>query len=909
MPNKNPSCAVSISSELLSLIPTTYCGEHTETLQKYLRCVRLLNFKSIKHDEVDSVQRITSQCTCPAHDDRQQSLTITYVKNEEEKILFYCHAGCSYQDIIKQIKASAQQTAQQVSYEKKTPQKKSPRTKPSAVSYTTSLEFVSSYTYYNAQGDPVHRVKKYNEFDTVGGEKVLLGKTFKTYKLVDGVEQVGLTREEKVLYNLPLLEKARKNGAPVVYVEGEKDADNVIKYLKLTATTNLHGAEKWEPQYVEMLQGIKTLILVPDNDTTGVRAVKRIAAHLKKKLKGCTIITLPPFTTRKGEDGKEEPTSKGYDVSDWIEDGGTFESFKQLIKKARKEIKEEIKEETNKLGEEEKKEEEGSVERWEEGKEGDKEGKEEGDSEELGDGLPFTDAGNAARLAQKYADSLCYMYQLKSWAQFKAGKWSIDDGSADYRAIGELASELHRKALEIQPFDEYEESYKKEAIKNALSLQSTVKHKAVSGKAKTMLEFSKNTNLFDTHVYLKNCLNGVVDLRNASLRPAVASDYFIKQAPVNYTKNYSLPERLIAFLERCFELKEHRNDKTHAYLENEYGESVEITEEYLNKDYEEVMDYIQKLCGSVLLGVNPQQRFILLYGKGGTGKSTFLNVLKRILGEDEQSGYAATTALDTFCEDRFGSGGGKGPTPELAKLRGCRMVLGGELTKGARLAENVLKAITGAGSISCRGLNKDPITYTPQFLLFLEANKSVYIDPSDTGMKRRLEIVPFNNSISDSEDRIGDYEEILLKDKENIFAWMVEGAVKVLQEGSRYPARFAAAVESYREDLDNVKRFISEMCEVGETLRASRSDMYECYKTWCEEIGEKPFNTRNFCKEMQDKGIEYKMVRATGEGRRGKTFRGFIGVAPIKNWRSELANSSHVESLLSDSSDEDDEDF
>src|SRR3546814_1079926 len=73
--------------------------------------------------------------------------------------------------------------------------------------------------------------------------------------------------------------------------------------------------------------------------------------------------------------------------------------------------------------------------------------------------------------------------------------------------------------------------------------------------------------------------------------------------------------------------------------------------------------YLQ-VCGYCLTGVTSEHALFFIHGAGGNGKSVFLNVLNRILGD-----YATTAAMTTFTASKHD----QHPT-DLAMLKGARLV-------------------------------------------------------------------------------------------------------------------------------------------------------------------------------------------------------------------------------------------
>jgi hypothetical protein len=90
-----------------------------------------------------------------------------------------------------------------------------------------------------------------------------------------------------VIYNLPAVIRAVKDGETIWITEGEKDADRLMS-MGCTATTNFEGASigksKWKPEYSEYLSGAKAVHIIADRDEVGVAHAQAIAASLAGKV-------------------------------------------------------------------------------------------------------------------------------------------------------------------------------------------------------------------------------------------------------------------------------------------------------------------------------------------------------------------------------------------------------------------------------------------------------------------------------------------------------------------------------------------------------------------------------------------------------------------------------------------------
>lgn len=122
----------------------------------------------------------------------------------------------------------------------------------------------------------------------------------------------------RVPYRLPEL-LAAPPSAPVLIVEGEKNADDVHR-LGFIATTNPGGAEKWKAEFNRYFEG-RSVILLPDNDDEGRKHAEAVARQLSRVAASVRVLALPGLKV------------KG-DISDWIQTGGKRDELERLIEAA-----------------------------------------------------------------------------------------------------------------------------------------------------------------------------------------------------------------------------------------------------------------------------------------------------------------------------------------------------------------------------------------------------------------------------------------------------------------------------------------------------------------------------------------------------------------------------------------------
>lgn len=228
------------------------------------------------------------QARCPAHDDKQASLSISV--NDKGVVLLHCHAGCETQTILAKIGLQMGDL-----YPPKQAQRR----------------IITTYDYRDAAGKLVYQAVRYEP------------KEFRQRRS-DGAGGWlwNMTGVQRVPYRLPELLSSSPDEW-VFIVEGEKDADNLHR-ISCVATTNVGGAGKWLPEYNQYLAGRKVCIL-PDNDHAGLDHAAKVHATLNGIAADVRVLALPGLAAKE-------------DVSDWLSRGGTRDELLSLVETAKRAI-------------------------------------------------------------------------------------------------------------------------------------------------------------------------------------------------------------------------------------------------------------------------------------------------------------------------------------------------------------------------------------------------------------------------------------------------------------------------------------------------------------------------------------------------------------------------------------------
>lgn len=175
----------------------------------------------------------------------------------------------------------------------------------------SEAKITATYDYTDADGKLLYQVVRYDPKDFKQRRPDGTGDWLWNIKGV-----------KPVLYRLPEVLEAVKQGKTVYICEGERDCDNLAK-LGLSATTNSGGAEKWRLELSEALADASVVIL-PDKDAPGKRHAEKVASSLYGKVKSLKVLELP-----------DRDSHQVKDASDWLGTNGTLSELEKLVSEAK----------------------------------------------------------------------------------------------------------------------------------------------------------------------------------------------------------------------------------------------------------------------------------------------------------------------------------------------------------------------------------------------------------------------------------------------------------------------------------------------------------------------------------------------------------------------------------------------
>jgi putative DNA primase/helicase len=414
------------------------------------------------------------------------------------------------------------------------------------------------------------------------------------------------------------------------------------------------------------------------------------------------------------------------------------------------------------------------------------------------DTFPLTDSGNAERLVARCGNEIRYAAGL-GWLVWDGRRWTHDTTGELMRRAKLTARSILHDAADCDDDDE-----RKRIVSWARNSESEPRRKAMVSLAASELPVVTTADRLDDQPWALTVLNGTIDLRTGQLRAHNPDDLVTKLAPVHYDPAATSP-RWDSFLDRITA-----------------GDS-------------ELRAFIHRVAGYTITGVTDEEILAFPHGPGATGKTTFVEAIKSVLGD-----YASTADFDTFLARR----GDAGIRNDVARLAGARMVVSVEVEDGKRLAEGLIKQLTGGDKIAARFLHREYFEFEPRFTLWLVANARPRAHATDDALWRRILQIPFTVVIPPGE-RDPELKRALRTDQAEqaaILAWLVQGCLQWQQSGLNVPDRVRDYTAEYRAENDPLADWITDNCLVEASGWTSAKALRGAYEHWCEQMGIRPID-------------------------------------------------------------------
>lgn len=655
------------------------------------------------------------------------------------------------------------------------------------------LTLIKSWDYIDTKGELLGIIARYQQQD---GNKTYRPWTYGRMGLATLGWQPRTWTPLRPLYGLDRL--AARPDTPVLIVEGEKAADAAAKLFPGMVCISWPGGANGI-SYVnwQTLSG-RDIVLIPDADLPGERAMLTIASYLLPI--GCKVRLV---------DTSGQP--EHWDIADAEWDNQTAlawcrERIKTITSKECETARLEAEKKTllDALEQQEQSEDDRMPEPAKKLHVVTQQSRHT--AIELGDAMPEELSESALALYWVGASGADWAYTTEwdQWAHWDGKQWNIDRTNSVTRIVCDEMTLANKWAAAQRLTPSQRRSLcSRKNIASVIALASP--------------RLAVLPEQWDADPMLLGVPDGVVDLRTGKMRPATKEDRITKRTAV--TPAPGTTPTWDSVLARC------------------------------TGGDDSMRQYYQRWIGYSLTGLCDEEGFLFIHGKGGAGKSKFVDCVGDMLGD-----YCVTTKIETLMESKH-----ERHTEEIAALFGARMVRASEPEEGARWNEALLKLLTGRDTVSARRLYEKQFQFKPQFKLWINGNFRPALKSTGEEINRRMHFINFPDPVPESE-RIHNLPELLRQEWPAILHWAIKGCMAWLDCGLGKPEAVEDATKAYLADEDTMQQWIDDCCIVGNGEREMAGDLYKAYRKRAEEHGEMAVSQKRFSQRLDSRGFDRKRV-------------------------------------------------
>lgn len=317
-----------------------------------------------------------------------------------------------------------------------------------------------------------------------------------------------------------------------------------------------------------------------------------------------------------------------------------------------------------------------------------------------------------------------------------------------------------------------------------------------------------NRDEFDDDIYLINLKNGIYDIREKALIRHTPDKLFLSQLPITYNKNAKI-DKIKDFLDSIFRT---------------------------NPEY---IDTVQELFGYCLLKDYPIQKAFILEGSGGNGKSTLLNLLQAMLGDENVCNVNI---------DDIASGHRYVAHNLYGKLANISIEVGNKILKETR----VFKMATGGDVLMGEKKHIDVFEFRNFAKLIFAVNEIPRAYDESNAFYRRWLPIEFREKFEGENEVTGLINQLTTEEEiSGLFNWSLEGLYRLLENGNFTGTTKETEVRQWwHSHTSNVYGFIKNCYEPDEKSKIPKEDVFDDYSKYCHAINEYPKSYNQFCKEF-----------------------------------------------------------
>lgn len=349
-----------------------------------------------------------------------------------------------------------------------------------------------------------------------------------------------------------------------------------------------------------------------------------------------------------------------------------------------------------------------------------------------------------------------------------------------------------------------------------------------------------NFNPFDhSDPYLVSFKNGTYSIKDGTVKDNAAKDYILQG------HNYGL----------------------------DINGSAPVTEQWFEESFgsKEAANVVKAYIGYMFVRTYGKfQKFMILFGAGGDGKSTILNYLRSLIGASNTSNIDLADLVDRSSAKFLTS-----------KLYQKDLNYYADIGDGFMGQTSILKGLTGGDAITGQFKNKTPFEFINHAKLIFSANSLPAFNDFTDGFIRRPIVVEVHK-IKDFNKK---YSMKQIEKERGAFAYECMQLFNQLLN-NEYPGQLdkwgfpttdemQSALNKWVTDNDMVARWLDEKCDTSDPAAFEKTTyVYDSYKRFCNSEGGHPLGKKNFNANLSKHNITPNAQKKI----KGVKHRGYKGI-------------------------------
>jgi len=264
---------------------------------------------------------------------------------------------------------------------------------------------------------------------------------------------------------------------------------------------------------------------------------------------------------------------------------------------------------------------------------------------------------------------------------------------------------------------------------------------------------------------------------------------------------------------------------------------------------EDIITVVEAMANILLVDKDNKEIVTVQVGNGGSGKSTLLKIIRGVIGAENCSSVPLHSMK---------SGG-----YDLYEIEGKLANIGTDISNKELDDLSEFKKIVSGDPTPVRTLYERPHDMVAFAKHFFSANEMPNILDSSDSLFRRFYCIEFNNNFSGSNDRILDYDKVILeKEADGIFNLMYQN-YKTLQRNKkfRYPQSLADVRDKMKVKADKLLEFVQTILVKQPNFRILKADLDQKYTEWCNYKHYDALNIRKLGNRLPNYGLKAERTR------------------------------------------------